>query len=258
VQKRGAPWVLDREFKIKIEADYIVWPTPEDWAAGRATVITFPESQGSGTPPELAAYLAQNGVKVLDYYSRGHLIGPEPRRDAESIAPPPVEDWRHSDYNEFAKAILKLVGQPFESDINIPLLAGGSAGADININTQAPIFFSRAGVNYIIAAGGLAPEVQKLLENQRYAVINCRHGESAQGLALRILSALGIKAEPGLTVAGQGKTAGRSIEVTMPGVLFKNGGTDMLLTSTSIPPTLVPLVNRPNLKVVRYIISNPT
>lgn len=257
VHKRGTPWVLDREVRVKIEADYIVWPTADDWTAGRATVITFPETQGAGTNPELAAFLAQMGVKIIDYHSRGHVIGPEPRSESGAVALP-VEDWRPENYNEFAKAILNLVGQPFESDMTIPLTPPGTTGQDFNITVQAPIFFSRLGGNYIVLSSGLTPEMQKMLENQRYTVIYRRPGESAQGLALKILSAIGIKTENGLIVTGYGQSGSRNIELTWPGVLFKNGGMDLLLTAKTIPATLSPLINRPNLKVVRYTISNPT
>ncbi|MEW6264151.1 MAG: LysM peptidoglycan-binding domain-containing protein [Thermodesulfobacteriota bacterium] len=252
----GNPWVFDRGVKIKIEADWIIWPTQEDYNSGRAVVITLPDSPGLGTSPELAAYLADLGVKIIDFHPRGNLIGPEPRPGAPAGGIE-VQELRSTDFSEFVKALLEMVGQRYETDLSIPLLQGGGSSQEFTFTVTAPLFFSRAGVNYVVTFNYTAGEVRQLLESHRFKVIARMPGESSQVFAQRLLAAMGLKVESGLTIMASRRGSSRNIEITMPGVVFQSGGQEMLLTNSNVPAALSPLLSRPNLKVVKYTIVNP-
>lgn len=253
---KGRPWMLRREVKVRIAADWIIWPSQDDWAAGRAVVITLPQSRTAGTSPEVAAYLAGQGVKVIDFYPRGNLIGPEPRR-----GPGPgqvkLENLAPKDMKEFVQAILDLVGQRFELDLSIPLIMSTGSGKDYNFTIQAPIYFNRNGANFIVALDGLAPDMQKLLEDHGFKIISRGSAEGAQDLAQKLLKAMDVKTKTGLTVKASSRPDNRNIEVVFPGLVIDLAPKRLLLTQTGVPPELSPLLARPNLGLVKYRITGP-
>ena len=255
VRRRGRPWVFDRGLHVSVEADWIIWSTERDWRSGQAVVVTLPKGPGQGTSPELAAFLAENGVKVIDFHARGNMIGPEPRR-GQPKKPVEVQELSPLNNTDFVKSILDLIGQKYETDLAIPLVKGSPGGGEFNLTVQAPLYFSRGNTNYVVAVDGLATDVRLLFEKHKFKVLDGRSGEGAASVARRLLALMGIKAEAGLTIKGSPQSSGGKIEVTMPGVMFKNRGQDLLLTPIPVPRTLAPLLNRPNLKVVRYRMMN--
>ncbi|MDY6851798.1 MAG: LysM peptidoglycan-binding domain-containing protein, partial [Thermodesulfobacteriota bacterium] len=256
VLTQGRPWMLRREVKVKITADWIIWPSQDDWAAGRAVVITLPRSRTAGTSPEVAAYLTGQGVKVIDFHPKGNLIGPEPRR-----GPGPgqikVEDLTPEDMKEFVQAVLDLVGQRFELDLSIPLIMSTGSGKDYNFTVQAPIYFNRNGANFIVALDGLAPDMQKILEDHGFKIISRDSAEGARDLAQKLLKAMNVKTETGLNIKASSRPGNRNIEVVFPGLLIDLGPKRLLLTQAGVPPELSPLLARPNLEVVKYRITGP-
>ena len=253
VQTKGQPWVFEKEVKIKIQADWIIWPTAEDYSMGRAVVITVPPSPSQGTSPELAEYLTARGVQVIDFHPQGNMIGPQPRAySSESNLD--IQDITSNDFDEFAKSLLDLLNQKYETDLQIPLMKSSGAGQEFTFTVHAPIYFTRGGVNYVLAPDGLTEDVEELLKKHNFKVITRYGGEGPQVLAQRLFSTLGLATEPGLTI--RSSSSGSSIEVTMPGVVFNSGGRQMLLTGSEVPLELGPLFNRPHLKVVKYAILN--
>jgi LysM repeat protein len=255
VQTKGQPWVLEREVKVKIEADWIIWPTAEDWSMGRAVVITVPSSPSQGTAPELAEYLTARGVQVIDFHPQGNMIGPQPR-PYSSDSMPEIQDMTINDYHEFALSLLGLLNQKYETDLDIPLIRDTGSGQGFNFTVHAPIYFTRGGTNYVLAPDGMTEDVEELLKKHKFKVITRYGGEGPQVLAQRLLSTLGVATESGLTVRSSRSSKGSSIEVTMPGVVFNAGGHQMLLTASEVPLELGPLFRRPRLKVVKYAILN--
>ncbi|MEW5723632.1 MAG: hypothetical protein AB1896_11035, partial [Thermodesulfobacteriota bacterium] len=256
VEKKGQ-WTLDREVKVKIAADWIIWPTEDDFSAGRAVVINLPTTRGEGTSPDLATYLATKGVQVIDFHARGNLIGPEIRRTLPTGAIQ-VEDMQSQDVTEFVKSVLGLVGQRYETDLSIPLVNGSGSGGGFDFTVHAPIYFSRGNTNYVVAVEGMSDEMRKALEKHKFKVIVKSPGEGPSDFARKLLQAMNIKSENGLTLGASQARSSRNIEVVMPGVVFKAGGKDLLLTPSEVPETLAPLLAKPNLRVVKYLIANPT
>lgn len=257
INRKGDPWVLDGGIQIKIGADWIIWPTREDYAAGRATVITLPPTQTQGTAPELAKFLSMRGVRVIDFYPRGNLIGPEPIRSTtlERIS---VETIKPSNYTDFIQTLLGMLGQRYETDLSIPLMKGGSSDASFNYSVTAPLYFSRGGKNFVVAVSGLPDNVISQLEKSKFKVIVRRPHEQPRQFASRLLSEIGVRNEAGLTIQGSNREKPRNIEVTLPGVVFTADGRETLLTPTEVPPILAPLLKKPNLRVIHYIVNNPT
>lgn len=253
----GEPWLINYEVQIKAAADWIIWATQEDFVSGRATVITMPSGTNQGTSPEVAQYLSQKGIKVIDYYPKGNLIGPEPRTDANN-RPLNLKEISANDHREFIQALLDLVGQKYESDLSIPLMGNESNGQDFNLTASAPIYFTKNSRNYIVAPDGMSVEMIGMLEKQNFNVVARQPGQDAEGFAEKVLQVIGINTESGLTIKASSRPEGHNIEITMPGLLFRSGGSQWLLTGRNVPASLTSLLTEPNLTVVEYTINNPT
>ena len=221
----GDPWLINYEVEIKVEADWIIWATQEDFVSGRATVITMPASLSQGTSPEVAQYLAQKGIKVIDYYAKGNLIGPEPRTAPKEEALN-LKELSPKNYTEFVQSVLDLIGQKYELDLSIPLMGKETTTQDFNLTASAPVYFTRNGRNYVIAPDGLSEEMTALLEKHNFLVVARQTGQDADDLAENILQALGINTESGLTIKASSRPESRNIELTVPGLLVRSGGAD--------------------------------
>ncbi|MBU2552607.1 MAG: LysM peptidoglycan-binding domain-containing protein [Proteobacteria bacterium] len=254
VREDGTPWRLSREIGVRISADWIIWPSAADWQAGRAVVINLPQTPAQGTSPEVAAYLETQGLKIIDFYPRGNLIGPEPRRD--SIEPQlKTEEMAASDFQDFTRGLLDLVGQKFESDLSIPLIRNGESGADFNFTVQAPIYLTRGGANYVIDFQRRPPSMEKLLEEHHFRLITREAGERPEAFALKLFQALGLETNSGLNIQSSSRPNGRGIEITVPGALVHAPGGKLLLTSIDLPREIAPLLARKGLRVVRYVLG---
>lgn len=257
IYKKGAPWTLRRDVDVRIAADWIVWPDQADWASGHAVVITFPDSKSMGTAPEVADYLARQGIKVIDFYPRGNLIGPEPRRDP-SGPEPTVETISSENLEEFLPAVLDLVGQKYERNLSIPLIMSNGEGQDFNFTVVAPLFFTRGGVNYVVAVDGLTQEIRDILEKHLFRVVTHTPGAAPDTMLRNLFQAIQVRTEDGLTIKASTRPDDRNIEIVLRGLLLNLGDRQMLLTAEAVPAELWPLLNRPNLRLVEYRFANPS
>ncbi len=256
VQHQGAPWVFSKDVRVQFNADWIIWPTEVDYRVGRPTIINLASGTQPGLSAELTSYLEEQGIKIIHFQANGNLIGPGPRRAATAKTKVNITNLRPGNNRQFMLSVLDMVGQKYETDLSVPLVTGSRPGDGFNVTIEAPIYFSRGGKNHIVTFDPLSTEMVELLKRNNFNVILCMEGEGAQGLAQKLLSAMGMKTESGLTLASSGDGKKNHFEVSMPGVLFNMAGRQTLLTNSHVPSTLEPLLSRPNLTVVRYQIHN--
>ena len=259
IRTKGEPWIFTRGVEIRIAADWIIWPRQEDWVSGHAVVITLPSTPSLGTSPELAEFLSNEGVRVIDFHPKGNLIGPAIHTAAKPAgAPLAIENLTSNNQLDFIQAVLNMVGQNYETDLSIPLLKAKKEKSEFNLTVTAPLYFSRGGRNYVVAVNDMPQEMQELLRSHHFELIAREPGETPHIFAQRLLDAMKIKTESGLTIKASRRNDNQNIQITMPGLLFQAAGKEMLLTSLAVPPNLAPLINRPNLRVVHYRIANPS
>jgi hypothetical protein len=250
VQGPGAPWRVDKGVAIEAGADWIVWRTRSDHERGRAVIINLPPDPSMGTSPEVAAFLAEHGIQIIDFFPKGNLIGPRLVSGA-----PPREDWTRIEYHsdlDLVASILELIGQPYEVDLSIPLMRDDSGGDGFNLTVQAPLYFSRSGRNFIVTPNDFSGDVLEALEANGFRVVTIDPREGLSSLAQKTLEAMGIPTEAGLTIQASSRPKNANIELTLPGLTFSQGGRRFFLTPVSPSPLLTPLLDEPGLRVVRY------
>ena len=145
-----------------------------------------------------------------------------------------------------------MVNQKYETDLTIPLMGGSKDGTEFSFSVHAPIYFTRQGVNYVVALEELSAEMNNLLKKQRFKVIIREDGESGQEMARKMLKAMGVRTEDGLTVKASNRRDDRNIEINMPGLIIHSGNGRIFLTDGAIPRRLAPLLEKPGLRVVKY------
>jgi hypothetical protein len=104
----------------------------------------------------------------------------------------------------------------------------------------------------------MSPDLEKQLEDHQFIVVTRHPGEGARSLAQKLLRAMKLKTETGLSIKTQPRQGGRKIIVTVPGVLLYAPEGRVLLTASRIPAEIATLLNQPDLKIYKYEIINQT
>ncbi|MFH1138269.1 MAG: LysM peptidoglycan-binding domain-containing protein [Pseudomonadota bacterium] len=257
VKNDGTPWVLAGPAHISLGADWIVWPTQDDWAHRRAVAINMPETADLGVSPPAAAFLEKAGIRIIDFHPQGNLIGPEPW-GGSTTPRGEVTDLQAEDVQKLTQALLELLGQKYEPHLSIPLMESNSSSQDFVLTVEAPIYFSRGGKNFVVDLDGAPKEVKELLRKSKFEVISRAPGEGPEILIRRLLKAMGVSTEEGLTIKASRRPAPRDIAITFSGLVFSTGGRRIFLTRKQEEPGLELLLAQPGLKVVQYSLVNPT
>lgn len=254
LDKTGAPWIVQGRVTIRATADWIIWPTEEDYNQQRGVIVTILGGNGQETSSALAGYLQRIGIEVIDFNPKGNQIGPELDRDGDGPKLN-VKRIEPEGMMAFIKVLLDLSGQKFESDLSIPLVEDASRSSDFKLTVQAPVYFTRHDKNHVVSVEPIAPEIVELLTKHKFEVIILPEDMPAFEGAGKLLAAMKIKTTPGLTVKGSFRPDEKNIEVTAPGMMMSVAGHDILLTAITIPESLSPLLARPNLEVIEYYLK---
>ena len=256
VQGQGEPWSVDKGVTVKILADWIIWPTQDDWSAGRAAVLTIPASTAQGTNPKVAAWLEGKGIQIIDFHPQGNMIGPEPIREIPTESTVKVMKLETHSLSEFMEELLVLVDQKFESDLSIPLMGNSGDGKGFNLSVQAPVYFTREGINYVVAVDGMSSDVRQMLKKHRFRVITREEGEKPEDVAVKLLKTMGLKTESGLKIKASARPDDRNIEIDIPGTVIQAGSRRIFITPVEIPTALVDMAAQSKLDLVNYTITD--
>jgi len=139
--------------------------------------------------------------------------------------------------------LLNLAGQPFSSQVKIPVYQGESS--KFNLIVQADLFFSRKGKDCIIDLTGLSPAILSLLEKHQFLVLSLAGEKDLNRMTELILDFLGLPFDSKphhLLAAARDET--RGITLTIPGISFHDQeGKKILATLTKVPAEIVSFLN---------------
>ena len=257
VKSAGPPWVSAGAARISLGADWIVWPTQNDWLNKRAVAINMPPSKALGTSPEVAAFLKTIGIKVIDFYPHGNMIGPEPL-NGKGTQSGQVRTIDAENVQKLIQAVLELLGQKYEPHLSIPLMQSQNSSQDFILTVEAPIYFSRGGKNFVIDLDGSPKEMKALLKKFNFQVVSREPGEGPELFLRKLLQAMNVPLQDGLTIKASKRPDDRNIAITFPGFVFRASGRKILLTHKQEPAGLDLLMAQPGLQVVQYNVINPT
>jgi hypothetical protein len=125
------------------------------------------------------------------------------------------------DVGGFIKMILVLVGQPYSSDVDIPIYQGGKK--DFNIIVKADFLFHSEDQECLIDYTGLDPEIISLLEENGFRILPLAGVRDPHNILLETLEFLGNPVDTGphhFQVNNREK--GKDIRLTIAGSIFRD------------------------------------
>jgi len=254
IHEKGQPVIISQTIKIKLEADWIIFPQEEDLAANQPVVLNLLSSRRMGTFPEAAAYLADQKVRVIDFYPQGNLIGPEPLASLQQTDKV-LETITSKNSMSFLMALLELLGQKFTVNLSIPVIKDAETEKNFSLSVHIPLYFSRNGTDYLVRQEDLSKDLTQILEQQGAKVIVLHPNEDAIAAARTILSAVEQDHKWGLVLKASPRPSDRNVEFTIPGLIVNTSDEPLFLTPLEIPLQLLPLLAKKNIRTIRFLIN---
>jgi hypothetical protein len=230
---------LQSDIDITLAGDWVIIPqkaagnTPEDIIA--LTLITTPIER---TPLVVKRYLKRLGVTVLDYPDFPLSGKAEEETPLEKI---PFEKGSRS---SLPALLLHLSGQPFSSDVKIPVYQSGETGFSLIIH--ADIFFSRAGNDCIIDTTGLSPDIIELLAKHRFRALTLAGEKDPCKITELLLDFLDVEFHlrpHDFLVSSRDEV--RNITLTVQGIRFSDKDKRKILaTDTALPVEVAAFLNQ--------------
>lgn len=238
-----------RDVKLKITADWLIWPTAEDWNRGQPVIVNFAPAPDNATPQAWVRFLANHGITVIDLY-KGLALA-EPNKSPTPINNFTVIEVDSQNPSAFASSLIKSFGFSPRLGIKVELTRGRivTGGAELGPNAAPPVFWEAGPSRIVLEYGDLSSEDLEVLRRNDFKVISS--GKDIQSVLKSVLAALDIKLESGLVLNGS-STGGPNIDMTISGQSFFYGGRSYLFTSVALPDNMVALDPNQNTVVLHY------
>jgi hypothetical protein len=238
-----------RDVKLKLAADWLIWPTAEAWNRGQPVVINLAPAPDNATPLAWVRFLSSHGITVVDLY-KGLALA-ESNRSPTPINNFTVIDVDGQNPSAFAIALIKSFGFSPRLGVQVDKERGRiiTGGAEIGPNVTPAVFWEAGENRTILEYGELSSEDLEILRRNNFNVISS--GKDSQSVLKSVAAALGLKLEPDLVLNGD-STGGPNISLTISGQSFFFGGRSYLFTSVELPDNMVALDPNQNVVVLKY------
>jgi len=239
VLRSGERLKLQSDIDISLAGDWVIIPqkavgnTPEDIIT--LTLISTPMER---TPLVVKRYLKRLGVTILDYPDFPLSKKAEEEIPLEKI---PFEKGSRS---SLPTLLLHLSGQPFSTDVKIPVYQSRETGFSLIIH--ADIFFSRAGSECIIDTTGLSLDIIELLTKHRFRVLTLADEKDPRKITELVLDFLDMEFDPrphDFLVSSRDEA--RNITLTIQGIRFSDKDNRKILAAdTTLPDEVAVFLNQ--------------
>ncbi|UCH01063.1 MAG: LysM peptidoglycan-binding domain-containing protein [Deltaproteobacteria bacterium] len=246
ILKSGEQFKIGGDIDVSIAGDWVIIPhRGERDITDKIVVISLINNQSEKTPAVVRAYLEKLGINVIDYpdfsthedMKEGIHIQKKIKIEKDMDFPLPT-------------LLLDLAGQPFSSQVKIPVYQGESP--KFNLIIQADLFFNRNGKDCVIDLTGLSPAILSLLKRHQFLVLSLSDTQDLNRMTELILDFLGLPFDSKphhLLAAARDET--RSIKLTIPGISFHDqGGKRILATNTRMPVEIVSFLNQKGYRIL--------
>jgi hypothetical protein len=231
------------DIRLKISADWMIWPTEEAWNSGQPLVLNKVSRGGRGTDPAWGRFLSDHGLKVLDLDR--NLIQPVLETAVGGPAPATSVTTLDSANPRFlASELVRLFGA--EPRPAAPLEV--KSGQDPQIVT-APLYWEAGGHRVVLNFGELSSDEAAVLRKNGFRVVAA--SLNSEAVIETVLTGFGLKAQENLVLTAP--AGGPRMALTIKGrlVTLPAARRKYLLTYAALPDGLVRLLD-PELKIIRY------
>jgi hypothetical protein len=238
-----------KDVKLSISADWLVWPTVDEWNKGQPYVINLAPAQDNGTPLPWIRFLNDHKIEVIDLYAGELIAGAS--RGATPVNNFTVIDVESDNPSAFAEALVKSFGFSPRVGVHVDLVAGRitTGGESITPGFAPPVFWEAGNTKTILEYGDLTTEDLHALRSNDFLVISS--ARDSQSVLKSILAALGLKLNGPLILNGD-SSGGPSIKLTISGQTFAFNDRTYLFTQVALPDNLTSLDPNQNVVVLKY------
>jgi LysM repeat protein len=231
------------DIRLKISADWMVWPTEEIWNSGQPLVLNKVARGGRGTDPAWGRFLGDHGLTVMDLDR--NLLRPVRETAAGSPASASVVTTLDSANPRFlATELVRLFG--VEPRPAVPVEIKGGEAPQIVI---APLYWEAGEHRVVLNFGELSADEAAGLRKNGFRVVAASLNPEA--VIEAVLTGFGLKARENLILTAP--AGGPRMSLTIKGrlVTLPADRRKCLLTYAALPHGLVQLLD-PELKIIRY------
>ena len=228
------------DIDISIAGDWVIMPQRgEENGQEKIAAISFINHPSEQTPGVIKAYLKKLGIMVIDYPGLSH-----PKDIVNDVnIQKKISIDKNIDF-PLPTLLLNLAGQPFSSNVKIPVYQGEGSG--YNLIIHADLFFNRQGKDCIIDTTGLSPAITSLLKKHQFLVLSLAGEKDLNRTTELILDFLGLSydSKPHQFVTAEREET-RNITLIVPGVSFYDQeGKHILATDKKMPAEIVSFLNQ--------------
>lgn len=231
------------DIKLKISADWMIWPTEQAWAAGQPLVINRLRNGNQRTDPAWAAFLEDHGIMLVDIHKNLLLpsAGTPPAKPAL-----PVLSLNSSNPSLLAAELLRHLGID-EPKVGVQLDMAQQLGNALPDSLTAPVLWETDKGKFVLEFGELTKEAVKTLRQRGYKVVSAQ--KDSDSVIRAVLDSNGLKIQNNLTISAP--AGGPKMSLHIKGRLVSTAGRSFLITQTVLPSGLSNLFE-PGLTVISY------
>jgi len=231
------------DIRLRISADWMVWPTEEAWNSGQPLVFNKVARGGGGTDPAWGRFLNDHGLTVLDL-DRSFL---RPVRETAADGPgsvSPVTTLDSANPRFLAAELVRLLGA--EPRLAAPVeIKNGPARQTVT----APLYWEAGGRLAVLDFGELSADEAAGLSRNGFRVMSA--GLNPEAVVEAVLTGFGLDTRENLVLVAPAGGPRMSLTVRGRLVTLPTARRKCLLTYAALPQGLVRLLD-PELKIIRY------
>jgi hypothetical protein len=246
IYKQGEPLELRGDITLQVSADWII-QTSED--RSRTLLINLADKSGSRIPPELRNFLANLGVKSIEYPSVQQSAAEPPAPGKADVL------FAGKDKAAVIESVLNLTGLAFSRDVEMPVIQGRKSG--VSLMVKADFFLYVDGKDSVIDFTGIGPDIIPLLKEYKVSVLSLVNEQDPARIVSRTLDFIGVKfdSKPHPFTAA-GKEDSKNFKLTIPGIVFRdNHGRNVFASHLRLPDDIAGFLSRRGYKVLSLAVS---
>ncbi|MDR2726080.1 MAG: LysM domain-containing protein [Candidatus Adiutrix sp.] len=231
------------DIRLKISADWMIWPTEEAWNSGQPLVLNKVGRAGRGTDPAWGRFLGDHGLKVLDLDR--NLIQPAREAAADDPAPaaPAVTTLDSANPRFLASELVRLLGAEPRPVTPVEVKSGQNSQI-----VTAPLYWETAGNRVVLNFGELSSDEAAALRKNGLRVVSA--SLNSEAVIEAVLTGFGLKAQENMVLAAPAGGPGMTLTIKGRFVTMKPAK-KYLLTYAALPGGLIRLLD-PELKIIKY------
>ena len=242
VYTKGQAYEGGGDIRLKISADWMVWPTEEAWNSGQPLVINKVARGGRGTDPAWSRFLGDHGLTVLDLDR--NLLRPILESATSPANAPSVTTLDSANPRFLAAELVRLF--EVEPRPAAPVEVKNGQGSQ---TVTVPLYWEAGGQRVALSFGEFSADEAADLRRNGLRVVSA--GPNSEAVIEAVLTGFGLKAQEDLVLTAP--SGGPRMTLTIKGrlVTLPTAKRKYFLTYAALPQGLSRFLD-PELKIIRY------